>query len=427
MSALELFQRLGLALAIGFLTGAERGWKHRFDEDGNRVAGLRTFTLIGFLGGVSAILAAPLGPAAFAALAAIFGVAWTAYKLWETWTDHDLSITGLIAGLLVFALGAYAIVGNMTVAAAGGVVVASVLAFKQGMHDWLKALSWEEIRSALLILAASAIAMPLLPDRALDPYGAFNPRELWKLTVVIASASFAGYVALRALGEKAGPYVGAGIGALVSSTAVTLDLARRAKAKEVAPLQAASAASLASFVMFSRIGVLIAIFAAPALRAAIPAVFGAAGVALLGAIVLGLLANRAKTMSGGAAALHSPLDLKDVAKFAGVLVVITIVARLAAHFYGDAGLIAFAATAGLVDVDSVALAVGGIVRGGTNAQIGAEAILLAAAVNTVSKTVISTGLGGARFASAFAAASLLALAAGAAGFFLFNELAAPAK
>jgi uncharacterized membrane protein (DUF4010 family) len=422
MSALELFQRLGLALAIGFLTGVERGWKHRFDEDGNRVAGLRTFTLIGFLGGVSAALAAPLGAAAFAAMAVLFGVAWTAYKLWETWTDNDLSITGLIAGLLIFALGAYAVVGDMTVAAAGGVVVASVLAFKQGMHDWLKGLTWGELRSALLILAASAIAMPLLPDRALDPYGAFNPRELWKLTIVIAGASFAGYVALRALGEKAGPYVGAGIGALVSSTVVTLDLARRAKAGEVATLQAAAAAALASLVMFGRIGVLIAIFAAPALPMAIPAIIGAAGVSLLATIALGLVARRDNAASGGAE-LHSPLDLKDLAKFAAILVAITIVARLAAHFNGDAGLIAFAATAGLVDVDSVALAVGGLVRGGAAAQVGAEAILLAAAVNTLSKTVISATLGGTRFATAFGATSLLALAAGAAGFLLFNDLA----
>lgn len=421
MTAIELFQRLGVALAIGFITGVERGWKHRFDEDGNRVAGLRTYTLIGFLGGVSAALAAPLGPLAFASLAAIFGLAWTAYKLWETRTDGDLSITGLVAGLLVFALGAYAIVGDMTVAAASGVAVASVLAFKQAAHNWLKALTWEELRSALLILAATMIAMPLLPERALDPYGAFNPRELWKLTIVIASASFAGYVALRALGEKAGPYVGAGIGALVSSTVVTLDLARRAKAGEVAPLQAASAASLASLVMFTRIGVLIAIFAAPAFPAALPAVAGAAAVALLGTVALGLLARRDK-QAGRGAELHSPLDLKDVAKFAGVLVAITIIARLAAHFYGDAGLIAFAATAGLVDVDSVALAVGGIVHAGASARIGAEAILLAAAVNTLSKTVISTALGGARFAAAFAATSVLALAAGAAGFFLFNDL-----
>ncbi len=36
---LELFQRLAMALGIGFLVGVERGWKHRDAPDGTRAAG----------------------------------------------------------------------------------------------------------------------------------------------------------------------------------------------------------------------------------------------------------------------------------------------------------------------------------------------------------------------------------------------------
>jgi uncharacterized membrane protein (DUF4010 family) len=70
-----------------------------------------------------------------------------------------------------------------------------------------------------------------------------------------------------------------------------------------------------------------------------------------------------------------------------------------------------------VDVDSVALAVGGLIRSGYAAEIGAEAILLAAAVNTLSKSTFAVSVGGGRFAMAYATCSLLALAAGAAGWF----------
>ena len=40
------------ALAIGLLIGLERGWHDRELPEGSRVAGLRTFTLTGLLGGV---------------------------------------------------------------------------------------------------------------------------------------------------------------------------------------------------------------------------------------------------------------------------------------------------------------------------------------------------------------------------------------
>ena len=41
MSEMELFQRLGLALAIGLLIGLERGWRERDSAEGSRVAGIR--------------------------------------------------------------------------------------------------------------------------------------------------------------------------------------------------------------------------------------------------------------------------------------------------------------------------------------------------------------------------------------------------
>jgi uncharacterized membrane protein (DUF4010 family) len=415
----ELFQRLALALAIGFLVGVERGWKQRHAEDESRVAGIRTYALIGLLGGVAGLLGRALDPIAFAAIVAVFGLGWIAYKLWETWIDGDISMTGVAAGLLVLALGAYAAVGDMQIAAAAGVAVVAILAFKEAAHNWVRELKWEEIRSALFILAATFIALPLLPDRALDPYGAFNPRSIWLLTIVIACASFAGYVAVRALGPQAGLYVAAGAGAIVSSTVVTLELARRVKAGEAQAAQAAGAASLANFVMFARIGVLIAVFATPALARSAPAIAAACAVA---AAAFAIAALRFRHGESGSAPnkLRSPLNVRSVLQFALILALITAAARIAAHFHGNAGLVVFAATAGLADVDAVALAVGGLAREGLDAVTASEAILLAAAVNTFSKMTIATIAGGWRFAAYYGAASLAALAAGAAAFVIVS-------
>jgi len=48
--------KLLAALLIGLLIGAERGWQSRNDAPGSRVAGVRTFGLIGLLGGVAGLL-----------------------------------------------------------------------------------------------------------------------------------------------------------------------------------------------------------------------------------------------------------------------------------------------------------------------------------------------------------------------------------
>jgi uncharacterized membrane protein YhiD involved in acid resistance len=55
--SLEMLTRLGVALAIGLLIGFERGWQQRNLPEGVRVAGFRTFGLVGLLGAAAVILA----------------------------------------------------------------------------------------------------------------------------------------------------------------------------------------------------------------------------------------------------------------------------------------------------------------------------------------------------------------------------------
>src|SRR5689334_16724500 len=98
----DLFLRLGMALAMGFLVGVERGWKHRDDPEETRAAGLRTHAIIGLLGGVSGMIGIHFGAVSLAGLTLAFIVPFAAFKYREAEADKDLSVTGAIAGLLVF-------------------------------------------------------------------------------------------------------------------------------------------------------------------------------------------------------------------------------------------------------------------------------------------------------------------------------------
>lgn len=421
---LETFQRLALALGIGFLVGVERGWKHRDAPEGARAAGLRTHAVIGLTGGVTGLLLPAVGAVGFAALTLAYAAAFIAFKIRESLKDDDISVTGTIAGLLVYALGVYAMWGDVTVAAAAGVALVGLLAFKDALHDWLDGVTWKELRSALLILAATAIALPLLPDRPIDPWDAINPRELWVLTILVAGASFAGYVAVRVLGSDVGVLAGAAAGALVSSTVVTAELGRRVRKGETHAMVAAAAACLAGAISVGRVAILLGITAAMVVPEAGPALVAACIAFILAAFAMRLF-DREPSTTDGAQALRSPLDLVSVAQFALFLGVVIIVGRLIAEQFGQAGLLPFAATAGLADVDAVALAAGSLARGGLDSAVAAHAVMIAVLMNTLAKGGIAFVTGGWRYAGLYFGGALAATVAAAAVWFLVTPWIAP--
>lgn len=421
---LDMFQRLGMALGIGFLVGIERGWKHRDAPEGARAAGLRTHAVIGLFGGVAGALMPAIGGVGFAALALAFAAAFIIFKMRESDVDKDISVTGTIAGLLVFALGAYAMWGDLRVAAAVGVVLAGLLAFKEALHGWIEKLAWRELYSALIILGATFVALPLLPDRTIDPWEAINPRELWLLTILVAGATFAGYVAVRVLGRDIGVLAGAAAGSFVSSTVVTAELGRGVRQGETHAMVGSAAAAIAAAISVGRVIGLLALTATPVLPEAAPAlvaalmVFGGAAFAMR-------YFDRAEDGSDSAQKLRSPLDLVSVAQFALFLGAVIVVGRIVSDAYGQAGLLPFAATAGLADVDAVTLAAGSLVRGGLSADIAARAVLVAVLMNTLAKGVIALVTGGPRYAALYFAAAGAATIAAAAVWFLVTPLIAP--
>ena len=138
----------------------------------------------------------------------------------------------------------------------------------------------------MILAVMTAIVLPLLPNRTIDPWGGLNPWEVWFFTVLIAAISYFGYVAVRVFGATQGLIVSALMGALISSTAVTVALGRAAKTEQAAAPMA-GAASLAAMVSIMRVCLVVAIVQIQVLGtiglAALAAVcgFGATGVLLL--------------------------------------------------------------------------------------------------------------------------------------------------
>lgn len=413
-----LFPKLGLALAIGLLVGLERGWRERDAPDRSRTAGIRTFGISGLLGGIFAVLAGALGSnavliAGFISFAAIF--AW--YKARESAHDEDFSVTGVIAGLSVFALGALAVAGDFRVAAAGGAALAAILASREVLHGLLRRLTWIELRSALILAVMTAIVLPLLPNRTIDPWGGLNPWEIWFFTVLVAAISFLGYVAVRVLGEARGLLVSVLAGAIVSSTAVTLALARMAKdSSRWASLS--GAASLAAMVSILRVSLVVIIveprvlpvIIAPALAAAL--CFGACG-------ALFMFRDGQEL---GNSPTRNPFEIAPLLLFALLFAVVATASAALADVSGAGGLLATSAISGAFDVDVAVLSALRLVREMVPAQTAGLAVLVALATNALMRTVLAMMAGPPRFSFALACFTLLALSLGYAAYALLPHL-----
>src|SRR5262249_45443607 len=154
-------------------------------KSGSRAAGIRTYTLIGLSGGLWGLIGVLFGDIVLGFGSAAFILAFAAFEWREGVRNDDVSATGMVAGVLAFAFGLYAIRGDMLAAASAGVVTTFVLAERAVLHGFLEKLKWAELRSGLVLLVMSVVLLPLLPNHPVDPWGALNPFQIWLATVLI--------------------------------------------------------------------------------------------------------------------------------------------------------------------------------------------------------------------------------------------------
>jgi uncharacterized membrane protein (DUF4010 family) len=407
---LQNFKLLAVALAIGLLIGLERGWTLRDKAEGTRVAGLRTYGLLSLLGGLWALLAQQTGQSlmgfAFVSVTLVLLVAYRgSLKKFENY-----SITGTIASLATFSLGALTVFGHVSLAAATAVVMTSLLGYKPLLHGWINRLEQAEIYATLKLLLISVVILPVLPDREMGPWHALNPYHIWLMVVLIAAISYLGYFAIKIVGNRHGPMLTGIFGGLASSTAVTLDLSRLAK--ENPPMQNTLAAGIltACATMYFRILLVTSILNAALFHDLLPALVSMGCVNYLLAFLLWHNAKEFQPEQG--ISLQNPFQLGIAIKFGMLLLLVMLLSKVLQAYFGAIGTYFLAAVSGISDVDAITLSVANMNETEIDRVVAGFAILLAACSNTLFKCGLSWVVGGRSLASKVGGASLLAVAAG---------------
>ncbi|MBR0652657.1 MgtC/SapB family protein [Roseomonas terrae] len=414
MNGETLIHHLAVALAIGLLVGAERHWRERDASPGTRTAGVRTFGLIGLGGGIMGALAAPAGPvggaltigAGLFALVAVL----LPFALRESDAEDNVSATSLVVAIVTYALGALAVSGQPQAAGAAAVAMTGLLAAREQLHGLMARITWAEMRSAILLLSMTLVALPLVPDRPIPWLAGINPHKIWTLAILLAGISFLGYLAVKLGGAQRGLLLAGAAGGLVSSTATTLSNA--AASTKDGPARGLAAGALVAGAVSCLRTIVLAMIASPAVGLVVwPALLAAAAGMGAMAAILSLRGTKAEEEPNPPS---NPFEIGSVLRMAALLGGVGAIAKLGAEWLGGAAVLLIAAVTGLADVDAITLSVPQLVPGVIEATLAAAAIAVAVASNIIAKAVYAATLGNREYGRTYGIGSLLGLAAGGA-------------
>lgn len=400
----ELWFNLTLALGIGLLIGAERE-RRKGEGPARSAAGIRTFTVVSLLGAVSIML----GGNALHAVAA-FGVIVLVAIAYFRSQEKDPGLTTETALLLTLLLGGLAM-REPGLAAGLAVAVAVLLAARTRMHHFVRSVLTEsELSDALVIAAATLVVLPVIPDRYLGPFDAFNPRIIWIIVIMMLWIGAAGHVAQRVFGSRFGLPLAGLAGGFVSSAATISSMGERVARTPALLRPAVAGAVLSTVATVIQVAAVLAATSLPALQALTIPLIGAGAMAIAYSVLFTF-----KTIRHD---LHEPADdgrafsLKTALMFAAMMSVVLIAAAALEVWFGQAGLIAATTVAGFVDAHSPSASVAALVAAGKlDAREAALPILIALTTNTITKTIVALMSGSRRYAAQIIPGLMLTLLA----------------
>lgn len=344
--------RFAIALALGFLVGLERE-STKIEQQKLVFGGVRTHPIISMFGfgcawlyqaGVTFML-----PAGLLTLGTLTAIAYIAKIRGERYGS-----TSEVSALLTFIVGALALLVDVWVAMALGIVNTMLLSEKARMETFVERLDKSEFLAVLKFLLVTVIILPVLPDQPFSPFH-LNPASIWKLVILVSTIGFVGYLFSKKLGDHVGLWLSGLLGGIVSSTAVTIASGRMAQKEPDRSKAALQGSLLAGSVMYMRVLVLLAVVN-PAL---VPLAWWKFVMLSAVGVVLALTVRTDSSPKPGRhnPELQNPFEITPAILFAGLFVLFSIITTLVTKAVGDAGVIGLSAISGLTDIDPFILSV----------------------------------------------------------------------
>lgn len=396
LTELESAVRLAIAALIGAGVGLEREWSGKAEGAKARFAGLRTFLLLGLSGGIGGLLVSESEPVFGAVvIAGSMALSVAAYVMATRQPDSDIGGTTEAAALAVIGLGALAGIGSLGLAAGAGSLAVLALSEKTRLHWLVRHVGETELHATLQFAVLALVVLPILPE---GPFGgalAIRPRDVWVLVLIFSGLNFAAFLLRKALGARVGDFVTGLVGGLVSSTAVTLDFARRSKREPARGPALAFGVIGACTVLIPRVVVVSALLNQQVAWALVKLLW----MPLLAGVAVTILGWRFRTptdLAAETAEVANPLRLRAAVQMAIAFQVALTVIAVVRERWGTTGVYASASVLGLTDVDALTMSMSRL-EGAATTELAARAITLGILVNTGMKLLLGVSLGHATF------------------------------
>jgi len=408
MNASDMIALVVAALG-GAAVGLERQWSGHAEGPTARFAGIRTFAMLGALGGLSGWLLSA-GGTLLAGVLLSGGVAITV-AAYVAASRHEIDGTTEVAALVVMGAGVLAGTGQLRVASAVVAVEVLLLVEKSRLHSLVRRIDDVELRAGVRFAVMALVILPLLPEGPYPPLGIVRPRQLWMLVLFFSGLSFLGDVLNRVVGPQSGALLSGAIGGLISSTNVTFTFARSSRQDASHSRSLAFGAIAANAILYPRVLTAVAVLNVALLPVLVPFVVApalAAGiVAAVGAKIHPPEGERRR------AVMRNPLQLSAALRMAALFQAVLIVVRLTQNAWGRSGVLTTAAALGLTDVDALTVSMTKGVADTLSMQTAALAIAVGILANNSLKAGIALLLGERQFRTIVAGTLALVIAASA--------------
>jgi uncharacterized membrane protein (DUF4010 family) len=381
---------LGIAFGLGLLVGLQR------EKANSELAGVRTFTLIAILGVLAGFLSRDyqnpyILPVLGVALTSLL-VAANFIKI-KVFTNPDVGQTTEVAALLMFAIGAYLVMGDRVLGIVIGVSMSVLLYVKERLHGFINRLQEKDLSAIMTFAGISLVVLPILPNKTYGPYNVLNPQNIWLMITLIVGLSVLGYFIYKFVGKKLGIISNGVLGGLISSTATTVSYARKTVDTASISKMAAFVITVASAISLARVMVEIGVVIPeklPVILLPLMVEFVVMALICLGMFYSINKDSKDDTMPEP----ENPAEFKSALVFGLLYGAILLAVAFANEEFGDDALYIVAIISGLTDVDAITLSLSQLIKiDALNVSTGWKLILLASLSNLAFKGVMAGILG----------------------------------
>src|SRR5690554_1773184 len=258
LTQMDFFIRMLVAVGIGFLIGLEREYSSR-PASIEIFAGVRTFVFVVLFGFLLTFLGQYFTHWIVIAGLVMTGLIVTVYY-WVSSQRGRVGGTTEFATMIAFILGVTTFLGYLEESLAITVIVLVILSLKLQLRDLIGRITQTEMFALIKFVVLVLLIFPFLPDRTVDPFNVFNPRELGWIIILISGIGFSGYVLMKFIGGEKGILMTGILGGLVSSTVTTWVFSKKSKEAPELSRKCAVAIFAASAIMVIRVFAWVYIF-----------------------------------------------------------------------------------------------------------------------------------------------------------------------